>query len=135
MRIGRLCVVLVAVVSLVALSGCAGDSGYTDLDRGAAPGDEWPSDLPGYASDSVDTETTRLAGEFEGSTLYVTRSVEPQGGICLLAHSNASDWVVGCSPAGLRVSASSQRTYAVLADGADSEGLEAVSKNVYVVQR
>jgi len=135
MHIRRLSVVLTVAAIVGALAGCSGGSGYTDLDREASPGDEWPSDLPGYSIDSVDEQTSRLVGEFEGSTLYMARSAEPYGGICLLVYSDASDWVVGCGPAGLRVSGSSQRTYAVLTDGAESDGLQAVSKNVYVLQR
>jgi len=128
-------VVLAATVAAVVLAGCSSGSGYADLSPEATSRDGWPTDLPEYSTDSVDEKTSRFVGEYEGSELYLARSIEPQEGVCLLAYTDGSDWVVGCGPSGLRVSASSERTFAVLGDGATSEDLQAISTNVFVIKR
>lgn len=128
-------VVLAAMVAAVVLSGCSSGSGYADLSPEATSRDAWPSDLPEYSMDSVDEKTSRLVGKYEGSELYLARSIDPKDEVCLLAYTDGSDWVVGCGPSGLRVSASSHGTFAVLGDGATNDDLEAISTNVYAIKR
>jgi hypothetical protein len=125
-------IVLVTVFVTTALAGCASEITYGDLNRDALPADRWPSDLVGRSSNTADVETSRLVGEDSASKLYLARAIEPAGGVCLLVYTSRTEWVVGCGPTGLEVTAGSSR-YGVFDDQAAKGGQGAISKNVFVL--
>jgi hypothetical protein len=128
----RLRAVLVTAFVTLALAGCATGSDYGDLDRDALPADRWPSDLVGRSSNTADIRTSRLVGEDSASKLYLARAIEPAGGVCLLVYTSGTEWVVGCGPTGLEVTAGSSR-YGVFDDQAAKGDQGAISKNVFVL--
>lgn len=117
----------------MALSGCVNGSGFSDLNHAATPDDRWPSVLPDHSTGSLDVTSSRLVGEFESSQLFLARSIEAQGGVCLLIFADASDWTVGCGTSGMSVEGTGSRTFTVRGDGALDDGLDAVSENVFVI--
>lgn len=128
----RLKVVLATAFVALTLTGCASESTYGDLDRDALPADQWPSDLVGRSSNTADVNTSRLVGKDGTSRLYLARAIEPAGGVCLLVYASGTEWVVGCGPAGLEVTARS-RLYGVFDDQAGRDSRSAISKNVFVL--
>lgn len=128
----RLRVVLVTALVTTALAGCAAESTYGDLDRDALPVDQWPAGLVGRSSNTADVNTSRLIGEEGAVKLYLARSVEPADGVCLLVYTSDTEWVVGCGPTGLEVTAGSS-LYGVLDDQAAKGDQAAISKNVFVL--
>ncbi|MFJ6550452.1 hypothetical protein [Microbacterium sp. NPDC091676] len=123
----------VAVLSVVALSGCTGvGATYAVLDREAGARDEVPADLPGYAWDDVDQATARFVGEDEGTSLWLARARDDTSA-CLLAYADEESWVLGCGGDGAPFSLGGVTgTFTVVPDGAPApEGMTRVSENVY----
>ncbi len=123
----------VAVLSVVALSGCTGvGPTYAVLDREAGARDEVPADLPGYAWDDVDQATARFVGEDEGTSLWLARARDDTSA-CLLAYGDEESWVLGCGGDGAPFSLGGVTgTFTVVPDGAPApEGMTRVSENVY----
>jgi hypothetical protein len=121
-----------AFTASIALSACTSDDAYSDMRGEATDEDAWPSSLPAYASDGLDVDSARLVGQDDGSSVYLVKSDQPLGQLCLLIYPDDENWVVGCSGSGLRVG-NGASTYILHSDGSPSEGV-AISENVSVLR-
>lgn len=118
-----------ALATIFTLAACAPGPVYSDLDRVATSDDAWPIDLPAYASDDLNPESSRLVGHDGTTALYLATSM-PSGGVCLLVYPDNGNWVVGCGADGMRVGGGGNSSYTVRSDGAITDGT-AISGNVY----
>lgn len=123
-------VVILAVASAVALTGCSvmnSDLAVLDSDRVAA--DELPT-LEDHSYAAVDQATSRYVGEHDDISLWVTRGTDSPA--CLVAvAADDGEWLVACG--GLPVGMGGLgHTFELRPDGAPApEGRTRVSENVY----
>lgn len=86
-----------SIALLVVLSGCTFGDHYAIFDREAEPADA-PSELADQELQGVDIDSLRFATEYEGDRLYLAKSTDPAGGICILIDGPGVDGVsAGCS--------------------------------------
>ena len=101
MKYGYRVVALVAApIPLVLLTGCTFGERYAIFDREAEPADA-PPELSDQVLDDIDVDSVRFATEYEGERLYLAKTSDPSGGICLLIDAPGDDGVsTGCSENG-----------------------------------
>ena len=94
--------------------------------------DELPA-LGENALASVDVQTSRYVGEYEGTSLWLVEGrTDPP--VCLIAASDGSEWTMACgSDAGLEMSSALGR-FMVMPDSIPApDGATAISENVYAL--
>jgi hypothetical protein len=98
-RIAALCV---ALVTASALAGCAFTNGEAlpTLERERTASDVLPpalaSQLDINGTGGVDPDTVRLAGEYEGADIYISRGNDDRE-VCLVIFVEADNWGSSCN--------------------------------------
>lgn len=122
------------MLSILALSACVGQVGFSDLDRPATINPPFP-DLPANALDNVgDAESARYVGSHADAGLWLMKN--GRDGACLLVYSGEEDWYMGCSDTPTTFGVSGRAgEFLVLPDEtpAPSEPAAKISDNVYAV--
>ncbi|PWC05662.1 hypothetical protein DCE94_05245 [Agromyces badenianii] len=107
-----------SIALLLLLSGCTFGEHYAIFDREAEPTDAPPAELADQELHGVDVESLRFAIEYEGDRLYLAKSSEPEGGICLLVDGPGVDGVSAACSGGSWVGSEGRHEYQVHPDGA-----------------
>ena len=121
-------------LSVLVLSGCVGQAGFSDLDSPETTNPPFP-DLPADAlDDGVDAESARYIGSHGGAGLWLMKN--GRDGACLLVYPSEEGWYMGCSDAPSTFGTSGQAgEFLVLPDEAPapSESAVKISDNVYAL--
>jgi hypothetical protein len=129
----------IVVMVVLGLTGCTG-SGFTVLDRDAAPGDVLPASLPDHASDDLEPSSIRFAGVYDGDRLYVAkgagRASRGDGSVCLLVYPTEGEgWGYVCGHSGVSMD-NGVRKYELHIDNPRvPDGAVRVSPNIFVIDR
>ena len=122
---------IVAVGSLLALSGCAmSTADFAVFDREPHANDAVPTELPSDSWERADPSTARFIADHDQTRIWLMRGVDGAD-ICLLVYPDDGDWVIGCGGAALTVGGDSD-AFTVVPDGtAMPDGVTVISDNLY----
>lgn len=125
----RLAVLALGLTAVSLLSGCSFASttpSVLETEREAE--DEVPA-LEDESYDSIDIDSSRYVGEYEGVSLWIAKGVDSP--FCLVAVTDpADDWMIGCGGLPTRISGSGHTFELHPADWDTPEGMTRVSDNV-----
>lgn len=129
----------IVVMGALGLTGCTG-SGFSVLDRDAAPGDVPPVSLPDHASDDLDPSSIRFAGLYNGDRLYVAkgagRASRGDGSVCLLVYPEAGEGLgYVCGHSGISMDNGIRRYELHIDNPRVPDGAVGVSPNIFVIDR
>lgn len=107
---------IVVSIAVLALAGCVGGSGYSDLEGPATAEDRLPAAVSTTPGDGLDVGSVRYVGEHDGVSFYLG-SGKPSG-VCLVVHRSAEAWLIGCGAAGVLTVSGAGVTATVVPDAA-----------------
>ncbi|MBZ4487717.1 hypothetical protein LQ938_02695 [Microbacterium sp. cx-55] len=115
-------------VAALGLTGCAGGTRWSDLDREPSADDAIPGSVTWV--DGADESSVRFVGEYEGTRLWLLRT---ERGICLVQYPESKEWASGCTePAGEFATSGPGGSFRVYPDdGIPPDDAVQISENVY----